>query len=149
MGQTNYKKGEEKNVTNSLSDAARKYRECNLNPITLSGVVVPWSSKFYDGTESNFKLVCLSGLEYFFATDEEWVKVLNWYSWEEVKVIGLLNTTNLTIIPQRVFPKGPTGEREKIIDLSEWKSRLGVTQVAKNLGDLIITPVAIGPAFAF
>ena len=143
MGQINlFKKGDDKKVAFPRSESARGYSENQLVPIKLSGVVIPWERNLDDGADSNFKLVCSSGLEYYFVEDEEWSNVLRWYSWEDVKVIGLLNTSDLTLIPQKVYPKGPTGEREKVTDLAKWKSRVNINQFAENLNHLFLIPAA-------
>jgi hypothetical protein len=118
------------------------YSENILTPVTLSGVVVPWAKIMKHGKESDYKLVCASGVEYFFVTDSEWRKVLSFYCWDEVKVVGLLNISNMTLIPQKVFPKGPTGEREKVIDLVSWKSRDAVRKIIKNINDWAVVPAA-------
>jgi hypothetical protein len=114
--------------------------ENQLVPINLSGVVIPWERRLDDGADSDYKLVCTSGLEYYFVSSENWSSVLSLYSWEEVRVIGLLNTSDLTLIPQMVFPKGPTGEREKVIDLAKWRRRLNFSAITKKLNDIVLKP---------
>lgn len=143
MGQISlFKKGDSKKVKFPRSELARGFSKNQIVPIKISGVLIPWERNLDDGADSNFKLVCSSGLEYYFVADEEWSNVLRWYSWEDVKVIGLLNTSDLTLIPQKVYPKGPTGEREKIIDLARWKSRININQFAENLNHLFLIPAA-------
>ncbi len=132
-----------KKISHPLGKPAQRYVENILTPISLSGVVIPWSKALSSGRNSDFKLVCSSGLEYFILADPEWRDVLSWYSWEEVKVIGLLNVSNMTIIPQKVFPKGPTGEKENVIDLAAWKSRDFVKKLVKNVNDLVLIPAAV------
>lgn len=132
-----------KKISHPLGKPARRYVENILTPISLSGVVIPWSKELREGQNSDFKLVCSSGLEYFIVADSEWRDVLSWYSWEEVKVIGLLNVSNMTIIPQKVFPKRPTGEKENVIDLAAWKSREFVKKLVKNVNDLVLIPAAV------
>ena len=132
-----------KKISHPLGKPAQRYVENILTPISLSGVVIPWSKELREGQNSDFKLVCSSGLEYFIVADSEWRDILSWYSWEEVKVIGLLNVSNMTIIPQKVFPKGPTGEKENVIDLAAWKSREFVKKLVKNVNDLVLIPAAV------
>jgi hypothetical protein len=126
-----------------LSGSAKEYTENILTPVTLCGVVVPWSEAFSDGRSSDYKLACASGAEYFIVADQEWREVLSEHCWEEVKVKGLLNVSNMTLIPQRVFPKGPTGERENVIDLPTCKDREFIKKVKKNLDELVFVPIAL------
>lgn len=136
-------KGEKAGLTHPLVKPSRGYEENVLTPVTLSGVVVPWNRAVSSTRSSEYKLVCTSGLEYFLVANDEWRGVLSWYSWEEVKVVGLLNAANLTLIPQKVFPKGPKGEKENVIDLALWKGREAVKKIAKNMNDLVLVPAAV------
>ncbi|HVK62227.1 MAG TPA: hypothetical protein VM432_11780 [Bdellovibrionales bacterium] len=119
------------------------YRENKLTPVTLAGVIAPWTEKMASGQTSDYKLVCLSGMEYFIVADSEWREVLARYCWDEVKVIGLLNLSDMTLIPQKVYPRGPTGEKENVIDLAAWKSRDLIKKAFKNINDLIFIPAAV------
>lgn len=134
---------ERKSVSHPLLRPAERYSENVLTPVSLTGVVIPWEKGLNGGRNSDYKLVCSSGLEYFIVADREWKEVLSFYRWEEVKVIGLLNVSNMTIIPQKVFPKGPTGEKENMIHLARWKGSEFVKKIAKNLNDLVLVPAAI------
>ena len=136
-------KGKYQNEQHPLKNPTRGYSENILTPVTLSGVVVPWVKTLNDGRDSDYKLACASGIEYFIVADQEWREVLAQYCWEDVKVKGLLNVSNLTLIPQRVFPKGPTGERENVIDLAAWKGRDFVKKLTKNVNDLVLIPAAV------
>jgi hypothetical protein len=91
--------------------------ESILAPMTLTGIVVPWTTTLTGRRDSEFKLASLSGAEYFIVADSEWKEVLEMYRWEEVKVIGLLNLSDMTLILQKVFPKGPRGETESAMNL--------------------------------
>ena len=133
-------KGRKEGQSHPLTRSSKGYSESVLTPISLTGVVVPWTKGLSGGRESEFKLVCSSGLEYFFVVDPEWKDVLSQYSWEEVKVIGLLNIANMTLIPQKVFPKGLRGEMENVIDLAAWKGRDLVKKLVKNVNDLVVVP---------
>jgi hypothetical protein len=127
-------------------EPSKGYTEKILTPVTLSGVVTPWSQVLAGGRSVDYKLVTNGGLEYFIVADSEWRGVLSMYCWEEVKVIGLLNVSNMTLIPQKVYPKGPTGEKEKVIDLAEWKSEEFVRKVkkmVKTVSDLVLVPAAV------
>ncbi len=135
-------KGIESRDTIPLSKYTRVYTNNVLTPVTLSGVVVPWIKTLSDGRDSDYKLVCSSGVEYFIVADNEWRSVLSSYSWDEVKVKGLLNISNMTLIPQKVFPKGPTGEKESAIDLANWKQRDFTKKVIKKINDLVLIPAA-------
>jgi hypothetical protein len=136
-------KGDKVKPNHPLEKPSREYAENVLTPVTLTGVVVPWDKDVSPNPNSEYKLVCTSGPEYFLVTNDEWRSVLSWYSWEEVKIAGLLNTANLTVIPQRVFPKGPKGEKDNVIDLALWKSREAIKKIAKNVNELVLVPAAV------
>ena len=89
-----------------------------LAPVNLMGVVLPCTKILSDGSESEYKFACSSGCEYYFTKDPEWEDILSQYCWEEVKVIGLLNLSNMTLIPQKIVPKGPRGVMKDRIDFS-------------------------------
>lgn len=136
-------KGDKIEPSHPLEKPSRGYSDNVLTSVTLTGVITPWNNGASTTRLSEYKLVCMSGLEYFLVADDEWRGVLSWYSWEEVKIVGLLNTSNLTLIPQRVFPKGPKGEKESVIDLALWKSREAIVKIAKNLNELVLVPAAV------
>ncbi|MGE0762984.1 MAG: hypothetical protein AB7N80_06880 [Bdellovibrionales bacterium] len=136
-------KGEKVEPNHPLEKPSRGYSKNVLTPVTLSGVVVPWDKEVSATRSSEYKLVCTSGLEYFLVANDEWRSVLSWYCWEEVKIVGLLNTADLTLIPQRVFPKGPKGEKENVIDLALWRSREAIKKITKNVSDLVLVPAAV------
>lgn len=137
------KKGSEYKQSHPFSERPQRFTENALTPVTLSGVIAPWNRSLGQGRASDFKLVAYSGLEYFIVADPEWREVLCRYCWEEVKVIGLLNVSNMTLIPQKVYPKGPTGEKENVIDLAVWKSKELVKKLIKNVNDLVVVPAAV------
>lgn len=110
-----------------------RHSENRLTPVTLSGVVVP--------CELGFKLACSKAIEYSLEADPEWEEILATYVWEEVKVKGLLNLNNMTVVLQRVFPKGPSGDRGNIIDFATRKTRELMQKV--NLNDCVLVPVAV------
>lgn len=136
-------KGEKVEPNRPLERPSKGYSENVLTPVTLSGVVVPWDKEVSATRNSEYKLVCTSGLEYFLVVNDEWRGVLSWYSWEEVKIVGLLNASNSTLIPQRVFPRGPKGEKENVIDIALWKSREAIKKITKNVNDLVLVPAAV------
>lgn len=120
-------KEQRKNGSHPLARTSKGYAENILTPVTLAGVVVPWTKKMMsDGRNSEYKLVCASGSEYFFVTDQEWREILSRHCWGDVKVKGLLNIANMTLIPQKVFPQGPDGQLENVIYL------------ARNFGELVL-----------
>ncbi len=146
MGQlNNFKnmKGSKKKQSRSVIASPGRYSDNKLTPVTLSGVIAPWSEKMTSGQTSDYKLVCLSGAEYFFVADAEWRNVLARYCWDEVKVIGLLNLSDMTLIPQKVYPRGPTGEKENVIDLATWKNLDAVKKAVERINDLVLIPAAI------
>ena len=132
-----------KNVLHPLTQRANRYSDNTLTPIKLSGVIIPWVKTLGGSQTSDYKIVCSSGLEYFIIADTEWRGVLSCYSCEEVKIVGLLNSSNMTIIPQKIFPKGPTGEKEDVIDLTAWKGREFVKKLVENVNDLGLIPAAM------
>lgn len=136
-------KGFEEKQSPPVLERSQGYTENILKPVTLSGVISPWNKSLDGGRRSDYKLVSYSGLEYFIVADSEWRDVLSRYCWEEVKVIGLLNVSNMTLIPQKVYPKGPTGEKENVIDLAAWKSKSLVKKLIRNVNDLVVVPAAV------
>jgi hypothetical protein len=114
-----------------------------LRPVSLTGVIVPWSKDLGDGRISEFKLACLSGIEYFIVADSQWREVFANLCWTEVKVIGLLNPSEKTLIPQKVIPKGPLDKDRNIVDLSEWKVRKLLKSIVDNVNELVFIPAAI------
>jgi hypothetical protein len=116
-----------------------KNRSHSLVPVTLIGVVVPMTKSTGDGV-SGYKLACGVGVEYLIMVDSEWRQVLSRYCWEDVKVKGLLDLSNLTLIPQRVFPRGPTGESYNVIDIAASKGRDLGNKIGKNLGLVLAAP---------
>lgn len=111
--------------------------EIRLSSVKLSGFVVPSMQKLNDGTESFYKLVCSDWIEYYFVPDRKGSEVLKRYKWKEVNVIGLLRSNEPVIIPQKIFPKGPTEEFKNFIDFSDWKRRVGLERIVKGIRDLI------------
>lgn len=132
-----------KKISNSRQKPVRRHVENVLTPVSLSGIVVPWSKAFVGGRNSDFKLTCSSGLDYFIVADSEWREVLSWYQWEKVNVIGLLNVSNMTVIPQKVFPNGPAGDKENVIDLAAWKYRKFLKKLVKHVNELVLVPAAL------
>jgi hypothetical protein len=117
-----------------------RHTENVLKPVTLSGVLTPESQSIGNDKASNYKLISYGGIEYFIVADAEWREVLSQYSWEEVKVIGLLNLSNMTLIPQKIYPKGPTGEKEKLIDLAGRRSKDLIEKLVNGVNDLVAVP---------
>lgn len=139
-------KNRKESQSHPLTKPAKGYSENILTPVRLSGVVVPWIKSLSERRESEFKLVCSSGLEYFFVVDADWKKVLAEYCWQEVKVVGLLNINNMTLISQKVFPKGPLisrSEMENVIYLAAWRTRGLIRKLVKNLDKQVVVPVAV------
>lgn len=136
-----FKKEKGSNHPHPVSEQSKGYSENTLTPVTLSGVVAPWTQSLSNGRMSDYKLVSYSGLEYFIVADDEWRELLTTYCWEEVRIIGLLNISNMTLIPQKIFPKGPSGEN--VIDLASWKSKQLAKRLIKNVNDLVVIPAAV------
>lgn len=119
------------------------FAENLLTPVNLLGVVVPSGLKPTGVKDSHYKLVRPNGIQYFLVANREWRGVLSRFTWEEVRVIGLLNTETKTIIPQKVFPKGPKGEKESVIDLAIWKGRETIKKAIANINDMVAMPAAV------
>lgn len=113
-----------------------------LTSVTLTGVIVPWSKKVRGVHNTEYKLVCKNGHEYFLTADDQWRRVLSWYRWEDVRVVGLLNSSNMTVIPQWVFPKGPKSSKANVIDFALWNNRKAIKKWVKKINDSILLPVA-------
>ncbi len=108
-----------------------RYSENTLTPIKISGVIIPSVKTLAAGQVSDYKVVCSSGLEYFIIANSEWRKILSCYRREEVKIVGLLNSSDMSIIPQKIFPKGPS-----------WDRRDFVRELVKKGNDLGLIPAA-------
>ncbi len=126
-----------------LKGASRDSSASVLTPVTLFGVVIPWTSFMPDGRTSHFKLACAGGAEFFIVADEEMLQVLSQYSWENVKVKGLLNVSNMTLLPQWIYPKGPTGEQNSVIEMATWRGREFIQKMTKNVTDLVLVPTFV------
>jgi hypothetical protein len=141
-----FKKMKGSDQLHPVSEPSKGSGENVLTPVTLSGVVAPWAQSHGGGRTSDYKLISSSGLEYFIVADKQWRRVLSTYCWEEVKVIGLLNVSNMTLIPQKVYPKGPKGEN--VIDLASWKSQKLVKQWVQKVNELVLIPAAVWAVMA-
>ncbi len=126
----------------------KHYSENILTPVSLSGVISPWVENLGVAHTSDYKLISYNGLEYFIVANPEWREILSTYCWEEVKVIGLLNISNMTLIPQKVYPKGPSGEKESVIEWASSKSDELVKKIIKNLNDIVVLPATASTAMA-
>lgn len=138
----------EKYKIHSLNEASKWNSENILTPITLSGVIVPRKMGFGEAKVSDYKLVCSSGLEYLLAADSEWQRTLEIYRWEEVRVIGLLNAASMFILPQKIFPRGPTEKSEKAVDFAIANRREFTKKVAKKISDLVVDAATTGISLA-
>ena len=136
---TTFKKGLSK--SHPVSEPSKGYSENVLTPVTLSGVVEPWAENMSGGRASDYKLISTSGLEYFIVADDEWREVLSTYCWQEVRVIGLLNASNMTLIAQKVYPKGPKGEN--VIHLASWRRKQIASKMVQKINELVVIPVTV------
>ncbi|WP_413577768.1 hypothetical protein ACLVWU_04850 [Bdellovibrio sp. HCB290] len=128
---------------NESKGLEKRYRENRLSPITISGVIVPWEKTLSDGSRSEYKFDCGNCTEYLILENSEVRDVLPFYCWKEVKIVGLLNRTNMTLIPQKVIPQGPGGESTNVIDFSVWKNPKLKWQVLNKINDLVVIPAAV------
>ena len=131
-----------KDTKNAYSSQNHK-SENILTQVTVYGVVIPQTITVGNTNAADFRLVAASGVEYLIVADSQWREVLSQYRWLEVKVKGLLNIANRTIVVQRVFPKGPTGERNNVTDLADWKGRDLIKKLTKNVSDFVLVPAAV------
>jgi hypothetical protein len=133
-------------------EAVKIPRKNLLTPVTFSGVLIPWSQILPDGKVSEHQLITSHGLEYWILEDSEWKEILHQHCWKEVKIVGLLNASQTTLIPQRIYLKGPAGEAEKLIDLADWKRQELLKQWKKKLktfNDLVLIPAAVMALMVF
>lgn len=121
----------------------KRYRKNRLSPITISGVIVPWEKTLSDTSRSEYKLACGNGTEYLILENSEVRDVLPLYRWREVKIVGLLNKSDMTLIPQKVFPQGPDGESSNVIDFSLWKNQNFKRKVLNKINELVVIPAAV------
>jgi len=128
---------------NKMKRIEKGYRENRLSPIIISGVIVPWEKTLSDGSRSEYKLACGNGTEYLILENSEVRDVLPLYCWKEVKIVGLLNKSNMTLIPQKVFPQGPGGESSNVIDFSLWKNQNLKRKVLNKINELVVIPAAV------
>ncbi|MGZ3722679.1 MAG: hypothetical protein ACXVA9_07115 [Bdellovibrionales bacterium] len=128
----------EKAAKNAIPEGVEKV----LCQVTLSGVVTPQLRKIGAARASEYKLVCADGSAYFLVADAKWRRVLSQLSWLEVRVVGLLNPSNRSLIPEKVLPKGPKGERG-----NAGVALTGVGDLLKNFtktaGDLAFVSAAV------
>lgn len=93
-------------------------------PIAVRGVLVPWDEKVDVNESSDFKVITSSGTEYFLLTNHDWKLVCNELSWRNVRLIGLLNIKNMTVVPEEITTDDPEGNKAKIIPLKKIKEKL-------------------------
>ncbi len=48
----------------------------------------------------------------------------------------------MTLIPQKVFPKGPTGELENVVRLPSWRNKDLLGKFCLTVSDLVLVPAA-------
>lgn len=48
-----------------------------------------------------------------------------------------------TLIPKKVFPKGPDGEPPNVTDLSLWKNQILKRKVLNKINELVVIPAAV------
>ena len=132
---------------NKRSDRLAKFAQGNvenvLRSVTLSGYIALRAEEKKGVRTSGYKLVCADGQVYFFITDSYWESVLAWHKWENVIVKGLLNTNDMTLIPQKIFPNAPTADNENIIDFVAKKTRGVIKKLGKKINELVIIPAGL------
>ena len=134
--------------TTSRTQKQNNKLEDDLTSVILNGMVVPWSRN-PEGTQAiDYKLISLNGLEYFIVADPEWRDIFARLRWEEVKVVGLLNISQMTVIPQKVYPKGPRGQMGNVIDEVTFKGRDLRNKILRNVSELVLLPLAVWAVIA-
>lgn len=121
----------------------KQFAKQSLAPISVTGMIVPWEKSWSNGKKTHYKLACNNGLDYIIAENSEVHDVLPLYCWREVKVVGLLNTSNLTLIPQKVIPKGPNDQSSNLVDLSAWKKLKMKRELYDKINELVVVPVGV------
>ena len=120
-----------------------KNKEHFLAPVTVVGVILPSEIPSDDNEKMHFKLSCATGQEYQILESSKMRNLLSLYCWKEVKVVGLIDRAQMTLIPQKVIPKGPDGESSNLIDLSFWKNHNLKRKVITAVNDLVVIPAAV------
>ena len=133
----------EENKSLELNDQKTDYAENILVPVTLSGIVVPCSRAMDYEEAYEYKLACANGAEYLIEADAKWGEVLSTYVWQEVKVKGLLNLDKMTVVLQRVFPRGPSGDRGNIAAFAGQRGRELIKKVSGDFQDLVFILAAV------
>lgn len=110
--------------------------------ISQTGVLIPWTKRLGDSI-SEYKFVCKDGSEYFILADSDWREILAWYSLGEVKIIGLLNISNRSLILQKILPKNLYSDKERTRDLALRKGKELLKTIVKTAHDLVFIPAAI------
>lgn len=104
-------------------------------PIAVRGVLVPWDEEVDVNESSDFKVITSSGTEYFLLTNHDWKLVCNEFSWRNVRLKGLLNIKNMTVVPEEITTDDPEGSKAKVIPIKKVKEKLkkGLSMVAPVL----------------
>lgn len=130
-------------ITHPAAKGAQGYSENKLTPVRLTGVLAPWHETLRPGAKGDYKLISYGGSEYFIIADPQWREILRNYCWQDIKVIGLLNAANMTLIPQKVFPRGPSGEN--LIEFAAEHGRQAMQKFAELMGDWGAAPPGVLP----
>ena len=93
-------------------------------PIAVRGVLVPWDEEVDVNENSDFKVIASSGTEYFLLTSHDWKLVCNEFSWRNVRLKGLLNIKNMTVVPEEITTDDPEGSTAKVIPIKKMKEKM-------------------------
>lgn len=103
-----------------------------LSPISIVGIIEP--------CEQLYKLIDGEGIEHLIVSSSRVDNVLRLYCGKEVKIIGLQNKSDGTLIPQKVLPSDPSS---KVIDLSLWKNKKFKRSVLNKINEFVVIPLAV------
>lgn len=115
----------------------------SLTNVSLSGVLAPCRPSLNQEQNLNYRLLGYSGLEYFLISDKEWRETLSRYSWQEVKIVGLLNISNKTLIPQKIYPKGPIAAKMNQNQPAVLSGKKIFKNFIKDLNHHIVLPLSV------
>lgn len=93
-------------------------------PIAVRGILVPWDEEVDVNESIDFKVITSSGTEYFLLTNHDWKLVCSEFSWRNVRLRGLLNIKNMTVVPEEITTDDPEGSKAKVIPIKKVKEKL-------------------------
>jgi hypothetical protein len=120
----------------------RKNLDNVLTSASLLGTIEQYIKILHDGPPE-FKLVCPDGNEYLIIPTSSLKESLQQYSGKKVKVFGMLNRSNNTLLLQKIFIKDLNEDQNNMIDLQVYKRRQLLKKIARTVNELVIIPIAV------